>query len=150
MYCRRQSALQWTCVAQYARIVRHWRVLYSRQTRTHYSRVSRAPGRWRRRARRGSGTTGPLPGAVLGEREPACDRVEGLRGVGVTGCGSAVGSAARNAVAIDRTLKPELGTRAKQRGVEWAITLDITPDELVAVIYDAASGLLEQSNVAQE
>ena len=53
-------------------------------------------------------------------------------------------------IAIDRTLKPELGTRAKQRGVEWAITLDITPDELVDVIYDAASGLLEQSNVAQE
>jgi len=43
MYCRRQSALQWTCVAQYARIVRHWRVLYSRQTRTQYSRVSRNP-----------------------------------------------------------------------------------------------------------
>ena len=53
-------------------------------------------------------------------------------------------------IAIDRTLKPELGTRAKEKGVEWAITLDITPDDLVAVIYDAASGHLEQSHVAQE
>ena len=53
-------------------------------------------------------------------------------------------------IAIDRTLKPELGTRAKEKGVEWAITLDIAPDDLVAVIYDAASGLLDESNVAQE
>jgi DNA-binding NarL/FixJ family response regulator len=54
-------------------------------------------------------------------------------------------------IAIDRTLKPELGTRAREKGVEWAITLDITPEELVAVIEDAVSGnLVEDSNVAQE
>ena len=53
-------------------------------------------------------------------------------------------------IAIDRTLKPELGTRAKERGVEWAITLDIAPEDLAAVIQDAASGRLDESNVAQE
>ncbi len=53
-------------------------------------------------------------------------------------------------IAVDRTLKPELGTRAKEKGVEWAITLDIAPDELVAVIQDAVSGHLEVSDVAQE
>jgi DNA-binding NarL/FixJ family response regulator len=54
-------------------------------------------------------------------------------------------------IAVDRTLKPELGTRAREKGVEWAITLDITADELVAVIEDAVSGHLEDdSNVAQE
>jgi DNA-binding NarL/FixJ family response regulator len=54
-------------------------------------------------------------------------------------------------IAVDRTLKPDLGTRARDKGVEWAITLDITPDELVAVIEDAESGRLEDdSNVAQE
>jgi DNA-binding NarL/FixJ family response regulator len=54
-------------------------------------------------------------------------------------------------IAIDRTLKPELGIRARDKGVEWAITLDISPDELVAVIEDAVSGHLEDdSNVAQE
>ncbi len=54
-------------------------------------------------------------------------------------------------IAIDRTLKPDLGTRAKERGVEWAITLDITAEQLVAVIQDAVSGNLEDAtNVAQE
>ena len=52
-------------------------------------------------------------------------------------------------IAVDRTLKPELGTRAKEAGVEWAITLDISPDELVAVIHDALAGNLDDdSNVA--
>ncbi len=54
-------------------------------------------------------------------------------------------------IAIDRTLKPDLGIRARDKGVEWAITLDISPDELVAVIKDAVSGNLEDvGNVAQE
>ena len=54
-------------------------------------------------------------------------------------------------IAVDRTLKPDLGTRARERGVEWAITLDITDDELVRVIEDAVSGQLEDDgNVAQE
>jgi DNA-binding NarL/FixJ family response regulator len=53
-------------------------------------------------------------------------------------------------IAVDRTLKPDLGTRAREKGVEWAITLDITPADLVAVITDAVSGNLDDSNVAQE
>jgi DNA-binding NarL/FixJ family response regulator len=54
-------------------------------------------------------------------------------------------------IAVDRTLKPDLGTRAREKGVEWAITLDISPDELLDVIKDAASGKLdEDTNVAQE
>jgi DNA-binding NarL/FixJ family response regulator len=54
-------------------------------------------------------------------------------------------------IAIDRTLKPELGTRAKERGVEWAITLGITPAELAKVIEDASRGQLEEEgNVATE
>jgi DNA-binding NarL/FixJ family response regulator len=54
-------------------------------------------------------------------------------------------------IAVDRTLKPELGTRAKEAGVEWAITLNISPDELVKVIADAVTGNLEDdTNVAQE
>ena len=54
-------------------------------------------------------------------------------------------------IAVDRTLKPDLGTRAREKGVEWAITLDISPDELIDVIKDAVSGNLEDdTNVAQE
>ena len=54
-------------------------------------------------------------------------------------------------IAVDRTLKPDLGTRAKEKGVEWAITLDISPDELIDVIKDAVSGKLDDdTNVAQE
>ena len=54
-------------------------------------------------------------------------------------------------IAIDRTLRPDLGTRAKEKGVEWAITLDISPDELIDVIKDAVSGNLDDdTNVAQE
>jgi DNA-binding NarL/FixJ family response regulator len=54
-------------------------------------------------------------------------------------------------IAIDRTLKPELGTRAREKGVEWAISLGITPDELSQVIADAAKGNLDDdSNVATE
>jgi DNA-binding NarL/FixJ family response regulator len=54
-------------------------------------------------------------------------------------------------IAVDRTLKPELGTRAKEHGVEWAITLGITPEELAKVIEDASKGQLEEDgNVATE
>ena len=54
-------------------------------------------------------------------------------------------------IAINRTLKSELGTRAREKGVEWAITLGISDDELVQVIQDAVAGTLDNSgNVAEE
>jgi DNA-binding NarL/FixJ family response regulator len=54
-------------------------------------------------------------------------------------------------IAINRTLKPELGTRARERGVEWAITLDISEEDLVRVIQDAVAGNLDsEGNVATE
>ena len=53
-------------------------------------------------------------------------------------------------IAVNRTLKPELGTRAREKGVEWAITLNITDEELVQVIEEAISGTLEDSAVAEE
>ena len=53
-------------------------------------------------------------------------------------------------VAIDRTLRPELGAQARTRGVEWGITLGITGPELIQVIEEAISGTLEESSVAQE
>ena len=57
---------------------------------------------------------------------------------------------ASTVIAIDRTLRPELGLRAKEQGVEWAIDLGITGDELVAVIQDAIAGNLEDNSAAQE
>ena len=57
---------------------------------------------------------------------------------------------ASTVIAIDRTLRPELGARAKQKGVEWAIDLGITADPLVAVIQDAIAGNLEDNPAAQE
>lgn len=54
-------------------------------------------------------------------------------------------------IAVDRTLKPELGTRAREKGVEWAITLGISAEELAQVVAAAAKGNLEDdSNVATE
>jgi DNA-binding NarL/FixJ family response regulator len=54
-------------------------------------------------------------------------------------------------IAVNRTLKPELGTRAREKGVEWAITLNISDDELVQVIEDAVAGNLDSDdNVAEE
>jgi DNA-binding NarL/FixJ family response regulator len=54
-------------------------------------------------------------------------------------------------IAVDRTLKPELGTRARDKGVEWAITLGISAEDLAQVIADASTGNLEDdSNVATE
>ena len=57
---------------------------------------------------------------------------------------------ASTVIAINRTLRPELGARAKARGVEWAIDLGITAAELVAVIRDAVAGNLEDNTAAQE
>ena len=57
---------------------------------------------------------------------------------------------ASTVIAINRTLRPELGARAKDKGVEWAIDLGITADELVAVIQDAIAGNLDDNTAAQE
>jgi DNA-binding NarL/FixJ family response regulator len=53
-------------------------------------------------------------------------------------------------IAIDRTLRPELGAQARAHGVEWSITLDITDQEFVQVIREAIAGTLEDSDIAQE
>ena len=53
-------------------------------------------------------------------------------------------------IAIDRTLRPSLGTRAREKGVEWSITLGVTAAELVTVIQEAITGHLDDSSVAQE
>jgi DNA-binding NarL/FixJ family response regulator len=52
-------------------------------------------------------------------------------------------------VAVDRTLAPALGRRAKDHGVEWRVTLNITGNELVTLIHDAVAGALDESAVAQ-
>jgi len=53
-------------------------------------------------------------------------------------------------IAIDRTLRPDLGARARDRGVEWGIDLSITVDDLATIIQEAVSGTLLDSAVAQE
>jgi DNA-binding NarL/FixJ family response regulator len=53
-------------------------------------------------------------------------------------------------IAVDRTLRPELGAQARAHGVEWSITLDITDADFVQVIKEAIAGTLEESDVAQE
>ena len=53
-------------------------------------------------------------------------------------------------IAIDRTLKPELGQQAREAGVEWSIDLGITAPELVTVIQEAIAGTLEDSTIAAE
>jgi DNA-binding NarL/FixJ family response regulator len=53
-------------------------------------------------------------------------------------------------IAVDRTLSPMLGRRAKDAGVEWRITLGITGDELVTVVHETVAGHLDESAVAQE
>ncbi len=53
-------------------------------------------------------------------------------------------------IAINRTLSPDLGTRAREKGVEWAITMNISDEDLVQVIRDAVSGTLDsEDNVAE-
>ncbi len=53
-------------------------------------------------------------------------------------------------IAVDRTLRPELGAQARAHGVEWSITLDISDADFVRVIKEAIDGTLEDSDVAQE
>ncbi len=53
-------------------------------------------------------------------------------------------------IAIDRTLRPDLGARARERGVEWGIDLGITVEDLATIIQEAVSGTLLDSAVAQE
>jgi two-component system, NarL family, response regulator LiaR len=53
-------------------------------------------------------------------------------------------------IAIDRTLRPELGAHAREKGVEWGITLGITSEQLVQLIGEAVSGRLEDSEIAKE
>jgi DNA-binding NarL/FixJ family response regulator len=53
-------------------------------------------------------------------------------------------------IAVARTLRPELGARAMERGVEWAIDLAITAEELVGVIRHAVLGHLEESSPVHE
>jgi DNA-binding NarL/FixJ family response regulator len=53
-------------------------------------------------------------------------------------------------IAIDRTLRPSLVAFAREKGVEWSITLGVTAIELVTVIQDAVSGNLDDSSIAQE
>jgi DNA-binding NarL/FixJ family response regulator len=57
---------------------------------------------------------------------------------------------ASTVIAVVRTLRPDLGARAMAKGVEWAIDLGITADELVRVIQDAIAGNLEQSPPVRE
>jgi DNA-binding NarL/FixJ family response regulator len=53
-------------------------------------------------------------------------------------------------IAVLRTLRPDLGARAMAKGVEWAIDLGITADELVRVIQDVIAGHLEESAPVRE
>ena len=53
-------------------------------------------------------------------------------------------------IAIDRTLRPDLGAQARERGVEWGIDLGISVDDLATIIQEAISGTLLDSAVAQE
>jgi DNA-binding NarL/FixJ family response regulator len=57
---------------------------------------------------------------------------------------------AATVIAINRTLRPELGATARAKGVEWAIDLGISDVDLVQVIQEAVAGTLEDSSVAQE
>jgi DNA-binding NarL/FixJ family response regulator len=57
---------------------------------------------------------------------------------------------ATTVIAIDRTLRPDLGAQARTRGVEWSITLEITADELHQVVCQAVAGRLEDSHVLHE
>jgi DNA-binding NarL/FixJ family response regulator len=53
-------------------------------------------------------------------------------------------------IAIDRTLRPELGAQARSHGVEWSINLGISDADFVQVIREAIAGTLEASDIAQE
>ena len=49
-------------------------------------------------------------------------------------------------IAIDRTLRPSLVAGAREKGVEWSITLGVTAVELITVIQDAITGHLDDSS----
>jgi hypothetical protein len=51
-------------------------------------------------------------------------------------------------IAIDRTLRPDLGARARERGVEWGIDLGISVEDLATIIQEAVAGTLLDSAVA--
>jgi DNA-binding NarL/FixJ family response regulator len=53
-------------------------------------------------------------------------------------------------IAIDRTLRPELGIQARAHGVEWSINLGISDADFVQVIREAITGTLEDSEIAHE
>jgi DNA-binding NarL/FixJ family response regulator len=53
-------------------------------------------------------------------------------------------------IAIDRTLRPELGLQARAHGVEWSINLGISDADFVQVIREAITGTLEDSDIAHE
>ena len=53
-------------------------------------------------------------------------------------------------IAINRTLRPELGVQARTHGVEWSIDLGISDADFVRVIREAIAGTLEDSDIAQE
>lgn len=53
-------------------------------------------------------------------------------------------------IAIDRTLRPDLGAQARTHGVEWSITLGINEHDLGQVIQEAIAGTLEDSTVVHE
>ncbi|CUR57308.1 putative Regulatory protein, LuxR [metagenome] len=53
-------------------------------------------------------------------------------------------------IAIDRTLRPELGAQARARGVEWSIDLGISDADFVQVVKQAIDGTLADSDIAQE
>jgi DNA-binding NarL/FixJ family response regulator len=57
---------------------------------------------------------------------------------------------AATVIAINRTLRPELGAIARAHGVEWAIDLGIEDADLGQVIQEAVTGTLEDSTVAEE
>jgi DNA-binding NarL/FixJ family response regulator len=53
-------------------------------------------------------------------------------------------------IAIDRTLRPDLGAQARTHGVEWSITLAITAEELIQVVNQAMSGRLQDSSLVDD
>jgi DNA-binding NarL/FixJ family response regulator len=53
-------------------------------------------------------------------------------------------------IAIDRTLRPDLGAQARTHGVEWSVTLAITAEELIQVVIQAMSGRLQDSSLVDD
>src|SRR5688572_21397474 len=57
---------------------------------------------------------------------------------------------ATTVIAIDRTLRPDLGAQARTHGVEWSITLAVTAEELNQVVSEAVAGTLEVSSLVDD